>query len=93
MKSDCHLAEFFLSLLFFLSLMPLFAPRAASAAGELRGDLAVSFDPAAHSLSGTVRFNLAAGEQLALQTEGLEIGSVVVDGKKQEVSIGEDGLL
>ncbi|MBU4263228.1 MAG: ChaN family lipoprotein [Proteobacteria bacterium] len=92
MKSDCHHAEFFLSLFFFLCLFPLFAARPA-AAGELRGDLAVSFDPAAHSLSGTARFNLAAGESLALHTEGLEIGRVVVDGKKQEVSIGEDGLL
>jgi len=92
MKSDCHPAAFFLSLLFFLALFPLFAAKSASA-GELRGDLAVSFDPAGHFLRGTARFNLAAGEPLILQTGGLEIASVTVDGEKQEVTIGEDGLL
>lgn len=92
MKSDCHHAEFLLLLLFFLSLFPLFAARYA-AAGELRCDLAVSFDPAAHFLSGTIRCSMAAGESLALQTAGLDLGSVVVNGAKQEVGIGEDGLL
>jgi uncharacterized iron-regulated protein len=93
MKSDCRYAEFFLSLAFFLSLFPLFAARSASAVEELRVDLAVSFDPAAHRLNGTSRFSLGAGEPLTLQTGGLAIGSVVVNGAPQEVSIGADGLL
>lgn len=92
MKLDCHLALFFLSFLFFLTLFSLFATRPASAGG-LRFDLAVSFDPAAHSLSGATRFSMGAGELLTLQTAGLEIRSIVVNGEKQEVSIGEDGLL
>jgi len=92
MKLDCHLALFFLSFLFFLTLFSLFATRPASAGG-LRFDLAVSFDPAAHSLNGATRFSMGAGEQLTLQTAGLEIRSIVVNGEKQEVSIGEDGLL
>jgi aminopeptidase N len=93
MKSDYHLAVFFLSFLFSLSLFSLFAARPASAAAEPRFVLAVSFDPAAHSLSGATRFSMGAGEQLTLQTAGLEIRGIVVNGEKQEVSIGEDGLL
>ncbi|MEW6521250.1 MAG: ChaN family lipoprotein [Thermodesulfobacteriota bacterium] len=92
MKSVCHPALFFLSLFFVLALVSLFAVKTASAAG-LRGELRVSFDPAAHVLRGTARFNPAPGEPLTLQTGGLEIAGVTADGEKQEVRIGEDGLL